>query len=168
MDAPLSSPFFALVFSSVLGYNIDIAIKGVLFMKNKHWYLLWGALYIICAGLGFIPEPAGFLKWLLILTALAFFVPGWMLLYLAHSRREPGIARVVRTVSLLSLCFTLIFLVLNLLSGNASDAAGEMLYSFLVIFSAPMICLQYWIVSLFLWACLLMTSISILIRAKKR
>ena len=85
-------------------------------MKNKHWYLLWGALYIICVGLGFIPEPQGFLKWVLVLAALLFFVPGWVLLYSAHSRRNPGPARTIRTLSILSLVVTLIFLVLNLLS----------------------------------------------------
>lgn len=137
-------------------------------MNNKHWYLIWGALYIVCALLGFIPAPEGFLKWILILAALACFVPGFVLLYFAHSRKEPDTARVVRTLSLLSLSTTLIFLVLNLLSGHASEAVGEMLYAFLVIFSAPMVCSQYWFASLFLWACLLMTSFSVLIQAKKR
>ena len=137
-------------------------------MKNKHWYLLWGALYIICVGLGFIPEPQGFLKWVLVLAALLFFVPGWVLLYSAHSHSNPGPARTIRTLSILSLVVTLIFLVLNLLSGHAAETTGEMLYNFLVIFSAPMVCSQYWIASLFLWACLLMTSISVLIQAKKR
>lgn len=137
-------------------------------MKNKHWYLIWSAIYIVCVLLGFIPEPEGFLKWVLVLAAFACFVPGFVLLYFSHHRNEPNTARVIRTVCLLSLSTTLFFLVLNLLSGHASEATGEMLYAFLVIFSAPMICSQYWIASLFLWACLLMTSISVLIQAKKR
>ena len=137
-------------------------------MKNKHWFMLWGGLYILCVLLGFIPSPEGFLKAVLIFVAAAFFVPGWVLLYFAHSRKEPETARAVRTLSLLSLGSTLFFLVMNLLSGHASEAAGNLLYGFLVIFSSPMVCSQYWIASLFLWACLLMTSISILRKAKKR
>ena len=137
-------------------------------MKNKYWYILWGCLFIICALLGFIPQPEGFLKVIMILAAAAFFVPGWVLLYRAHSRKEMGHAKAVRTVSLVSLVFTLFFLILNLLSGHASAGTGNALYGFLVIFSAPMVCSQYWVASLFLWACLLMTAFSILHKGKKR
>ena len=137
-------------------------------MKNKYWYILWGCLFIICALLGFIPQPQGFLKVVLMLAAAAFFVPGWVLLYKAHKSGELVHARVIRTASLLSLGFTLFFLILNLLSGHASAAAGDALYGFLVIFSSPMMCSQYWIASLFLWACLLMTAFSILHKNKKR
>lgn len=136
-------------------------------MKSKHWYILWGCLYILCAFLGFIPQPEGFWKVLLMLAAAAFFVPGWVLLYFAHSRQDLGHARVIRSLSLISLAATLIFLVLNFLSGNISEAGGDLLYGFLVIFSSPMVCAQYWIASLFLWACLLMTSLSILLEARK-
>ena len=136
-------------------------------MKSKHWYILWGCLYILCASLGFIPQPEGFLKFLLIFSSAVFFVPGWVLLYFAHSRKELDHARIVRTISCISLGLTFLFLVLNFASGHASAAAGSMLYSFLVIFSAPMACSQYWIASLFLWACLMMTSFSILLKAKK-
>lgn len=136
-------------------------------MKNKHWFMLWGGLYILCVLLGFIPSPEGFLKAVLVFAAAAFFVPGWVLLYIAHSRKDPEIARSVRSLSLISLGATLFFLVMNLLSGHASEAAGNLLYGFLVIFSSPMVCSQYWVASLFMWACLLMTSVSILGKAKK-
>ena len=136
-------------------------------MKTKHWYILWGCLYILCAFLGFIPEAAGFGKFLLILAAAAFFVPGWVLLYFTHKTGEMNHARNVRTLSLISLGLTLLLLILNFASGHASVAAGSMLYTLLVLFSAPMYCSQYWIASLFLWACLLMTSLSLLLKARK-
>ena len=136
-------------------------------MKTKHWYILWGCLYILCAFLGFIPEAAGFGKFLLILAAAAFFVPGWVLLYFTHKTGEMTHARNVRTLSLISLGLTLLLLILNFASGHASVAAGSMLYTLLVLFSAPMYCSQYWIASLFLWACLLMTSLSLLLKARK-
>ena len=137
-------------------------------MTKKHWFIVWGCLFILCALLGFIPEPGGFLKVLLVLAAALFFVPPWVLLYFSFRQADTGIARIIRGISLTSLGTTLFFLVLNLLSGHASPEAGNLLHGFLVIFSSPMVCSQYWVVSLFLWACLLMTSFSILHKSKKR
>jgi len=136
-------------------------------MKNKTLYLIWGGLFILCGLLGFIPEPQGFLKLLMTALGILFFVPGMILLYRAKSRKEAAAARVVRGLSVTSLSVTLLLLVMNLLSGHAPQAAGEMLYGLLVIFSAPMVCSQYWVASLFLWACLLMGSFSVLGKLKK-
>ena len=122
-------------------------------MKNKVLYLVWGGLFILCGLLGFIPEPAGLGKWALTALSLAFFVPGFWLL-----RR--GQKTVIRNLSLVSLLVTLLLLVLNFMSGQANQAAGEFLYGLLVILAAPMVCSQYWVLSLFLWACLLMASLS--------
>lgn len=137
-------------------------------MKNRVLYCIWGGLFILCALLGFIPEPEGFLKALMMITAAAFFVPGAVLLVRAYQALALGTLRVIRVLSLISLSFTLVFLVLNFLSAEAGEAAGKLLYGFLVIFSAPMVCSQLWIGSLFLWACLLMASISLLNKAKKQ
>lgn len=137
-------------------------------MKSKILYGVWGCLFIICALLGFIPEPEGFMKVLLVLAAAVFFVPGWILYYRARKSADLSSLQLLRTLCLVSLCATLIFLVLNFLSVNAGDAAGSLLYGFLVIFSAPMVCSQYWIASLFLWACLLMASLSAIKKAKKQ
>lgn len=136
-------------------------------MKNKWWYLIWGALFILCALLGFIPEPQGLIKAMLILAAAVFFVPGWVLLYCAHADRDAATAKLVCAISGVSLGMTLLLLVLNLISGHASEAAGRLVYGFLVILSAPMVCSQYWFASLFLWACLLMTGFSIIKKLKK-
>ena len=129
-------------------------------MKNKTLYLIWGGMFILCGLLGFIPAPTGFLKGLLMVLSGAFFVPGWMLLY-------RGQARAVRNLSALSLGITLLILMLNFLSGRTNQAVGEFLYGLLVFFSSPMVCSQYWFFSLFLWACLLMTGISIVRKEKK-
>ena len=136
-------------------------------MKNKTLYLIWGGLFIFCGLLGFIPQPEGIVKVLMVLSSLVFFVPGGMLLYLNHKNGNFGTIRVVRNLSAISLGVTLFLLVLNFLSGKADQAAGEFLYGLLVIFSSPMICSQYWVVSLFLWACLLMTGLSAFKKEKK-
>ena len=129
-------------------------------MSNKTLYFIWGGLFIFCGLLGFIPEPAGLLKALMVLSSLVFFVPGGMLLYLSKKSGDLRTVGVVRNLSLISLGVTLLLLVLNFLSGNASAAMGDFLYGLLVMLSAPMVCSQYWFMSLFLWACLLMTSLS--------
>lgn len=126
-------------------------------MKKKMWYLIWGGLFILCGLLGFIPEPTGFLKGLLVAVSAAFFIPGWVLLH-------KGEARTVSWLSAVSLGVTLLLLVLNFLSGQAGKAAGDFLYGLLVFCSAPMVCSQYWVFSLFVWACLMMTGFS---RGKK-
>ena len=129
-------------------------------MSNKTLYYIWGGLFIFCGLLGFIPQPEGIVKVLMVLSSLVFFVPGGMLLYLNHKNGNFCTIRVVRNLSAISLGVTLFLLVLNFLSGKASDAMGEFLYGLLTMLSAPMVCSQYWLLSLFLWACLLMTAIS--------
>lgn len=137
-------------------------------MNNKKLYTLWGVLFILCALLGFIPQPVGLMKALLVLLSILFFVPGCILLYRAAKSGDLQRISLIRTLSLISLGATLVLLVLNFLSASASDAAGSFLYGLLVVISAPMICSQYWIVSLFLWACLLMTSQTLFKKAQNR
>lgn len=137
-------------------------------MKNKHLYGIWGCLFIICALLGFIPSPSGFLKILLMLTAALFFVPGWILYCRAVKFSDLATLACLRTISLLSLGCTLVFLVLNFLSAGNPNISGDFLYGLLILFSSPMICAQYWIASLFLWACLLIASFSAIRKAKKQ
>ena len=49
-------------------------------MNKKGLFVLWGVLFVSCAGLGFVPQPTGGLKWLLGLLGLLFFAPPVLLL----------------------------------------------------------------------------------------
>lgn len=129
-------------------------------MNKKTLYLIWGGLFIFCGLLGFIPQPEGIVKALMVVSSLVFFVPGGILLYLGKKEQDYSAISVVRNLAIISLSVTLVLLVLNFLSGKASDAMGEFLYGLLTVLSAPMVCSQYWFVSLFFWACLMMTAIS--------
>ena len=124
-------------------------------MKVKILYALWAALFILCAGLGFIPEPAENLQILLTLVSLLFFLPPAVLLY----RADPMTARLIRNLSALSLGTTLVLLVLNFLTVFSSEKTGQVLNNVLTIVSSPMVCSGHWALSLFLWACLLMASL---------
>ena len=120
-------------------------------MKIKLTYALWAVLFIICACLGFVDGATGFGKVLLVLSSLIFFLPGALLLYWGQRKQ-------VRIISLCSLGATLALLVANFFSVLASETVGDVLYSILVIVSSPMVCSQYWVLSMFLWACLLMST----------
>ena len=135
-------------------------------MSKKGLFAIWGGFFILCAGLGFIPEPAGFLKGLLTALSVIFFLPGGLLLAEAKQKQDRGTAALIRNLSAGSLGLTVLVLVGNFLSIGAGSAVGDGLYAVLVIVSSPMVCSGYWLLSLFLWACLLVGSLEILKKKK--
>ncbi|MBQ3193049.1 MAG: hypothetical protein IJO21_06330 [Oscillospiraceae bacterium] len=128
-------------------------------MNRKVCFTLWGCLFILCAGLGFIPEPEGFVKKLMTLLSLIFFLPPALLLYRAGQCGDSATAALIRNLSALSLGLTVSLLVANFLTVPASDALGNILHYVLIIVSSPMFCSGYWALSLFFWACLLVASL---------
>lgn len=124
-------------------------------MTRKILYALWAVLFSLCAGLGFIPEPEGFVRSLLTAAALSVFLPPALLLY----RGNASDAKLIRNLSALSLGLTLVLLVLNFLAAFSSDTLGLVLHHILTVVSSPMICSGHWAMSLFLWACLLIASV---------
>lgn len=128
-------------------------------MKKPFLFTLWGGLFIVCAGLGFIPDPRGALKTLMTVLSLCFFLPPALLLYQARKQRDLAAVKLIRGLSVLSLALTLALLVGNFLCAAAPEAVGTILYYVLVIVSSPMICSGHWAMSLFLWACLLFASL---------
>ena len=128
-------------------------------MKKSTLFALWGGLYSICAGLGFIPEPAGALRFCLTALSLAFFAPPAVLLYRAGKEKDRHTLLLVRNFAALSLLVTLLALVGNFLTALGSQFWGNVMHYVLVIVSSPMVCSGYWALSLFGWACLLMVSL---------
>ena len=128
-------------------------------MKNRILYVLWGALFILCAALGFIPEPAGAGRLLLTLASLLFFLPPAMLIHSARKTGSRSQLALMRNLSALSLGLTAVLLILNFLTAFRSETLGNILHAVLVIVSSPMICSGHWALSLFLWASLLIASL---------
>ena len=128
-------------------------------MKKKSLFALWGGLFILCAGLGFIQTRGNG-----VLTALAvvFFLPPAVLLYRAGQEGDSDTLKLIRNLAGLSLGLTLALLVANVAGALGPEGLGIFLNAMLTIVSAPMMCSGYWVLSLFLWACLLMASISAL------
>ena len=134
-------------------------------MKKSTLYILWAGLFSICAGLGFIPNPAGSLRILLTLFSLTFFAPPAVLLYRAREEKDAPTVQLIRNLSALSLLLTAALLVVNVASAFRSALWGNIVHTVLVIVSSPMVCSGYWALSLFLWACLMVVSLKLL---KKR
>ncbi len=128
-------------------------------MSKKVLYVLWGSMFIVCAGLGFIPEPEGILAGGMTALSVAAFGPPAVLLYRASQEGDRDTVKLVRNLSAASLALTLVLLVANFMSALLPEFLGTMLYDILVIVSSPMIASGHWALSLFLWACLLMGSL---------
>ena len=130
-------------------------------MTNKTLYALWGIFYIICAALGFIPTPPAGAQGVFTLLSVLFFVPPAALLFRARKAGDIGTVRLIRNLCLASLGLTLVVLVMNVVFAMGSEFWGNVLHGLLIVLSCPMVCSGYWVVSLFLWACLLMVSLKI-------
>ena len=127
-------------------------------MKNQFLYALWGALFILCAGLGFIPEPAGVLRVLLTGLSILFFLPPAVLVWKGRREKDRMALSLVRNLSIASLSLSVLLIIANFLMAFRSELLGDILHGVLVVISSPMICSDHWAMSLFFWACLLISS----------
>ena len=135
-------------------------------MKESTLYILWGGLFILCAALGFIPEPSAALQVLMTLLSVAYFVPAVVLLYRAGNSGDRATATLIRNLSAASLVLTAALLIATFVAAFAPAWVGNVLHVLLAVLSTPMLCSGYWALSLFLWACLLIGAIKIT-KAKK-
>ena len=124
-------------------------------MKTKTLWMIWIYLFAFCCILGFIPAPPTFVKVLLVLLGIGFFIPGGLLLY----QGDRSCIRKVRLLSILSLVLTLIAIILNFTSVLMKPIWGDVFYIIMGIVSTPMLCCQYWLISLFGWAFLMSASL---------
>ena len=131
-------------------------------MNTTVYYTLWAGMFALTAGLGLIPEPAGFTKFCLVVLSIGFFVPPACLLKQAEKRNARMHMQIVRNLAFTSLVLTVLLVICNFLSLRASVLVGNVLHILLCIVTAPMVCSQYWVVSLFGWACLMLWAHSLL------
>ena len=119
-------------------------------MTKRTLFALWGGLFALCAGLGFLPEAA----WWMTGLSLLFFVPPAVLLVRAKKDGDAHTRLLIRNLSALSLALTVALLVVTFLTALSSEVLGTAIHCLLTIVSAPMLCSGHWALSLFLWACL--------------
>lgn len=132
-------------------------------MKDNYLYLCWLYLYILCAALGFIPQDRSpLVAALLALLAIGFFVPPAVLLHRGIQRKQRLHLKRIALFSGCSLLLTTVLFVANTLTVLVPQQVmlGNVLNALLVVFSAPMLCAPIQFLSMFLWACLLITALS--------
>ena len=127
-------------------------------MNNRFLYALWGAMFILCALLGFIPEPTGALRILLTSVAIVCFLPPAALVWKGRQEKDRMTLSLVRNLSIASLSLSAVLIIANFLTAFHSELLGDILHAVLVVVSSPMICSGHWAMSLFFWACLLIAS----------
>lgn len=130
-------------------------------MKKRILYIAWAFLYLLCAALGHSADPSATRQMVMTGLSVIFFIPGFWLLIHSYLHRDEKELKRLFFISLASLTLTLVMLLANLLSVTGSEALGKALYVLLIWLSSPMICSGYWFMSLFLWAILLFSAITL-------
>ena len=125
-------------------------------MKKKSFVcVVWAVWYLLCLFLCMGAEPAGMGKVPFVVVGITAYVPPFYLLYL--SKKDRKTIKTVQIISAASLASFVVLFVLTLLSVKWGASAGRVLDYLVKIFCAPIICGQFWVVGLFLWASLLRT-----------
>lgn len=128
-------------------------------MKKKVLSGMWIFMYVMCSILGLIEPENGFQKWAMTITSVLFFLPPAALLVDAFKDQDTTTMFRVRLLSIISLCGTLLGLIVNIAVVGASENVGTAMYIVLNFLSVPMLCSRHYVLSMFLWACLLFVSI---------
>ena len=126
----------------------------------KTLYQLWAVLFAVTAVLGLVfpgvQNSAG--RFFLALTAALFFVPPWRILAKARKEGNRHHMRLVRYLSLASLSLTTLLLCAGILSVGHGETVGNLLHVLLAVICTPLVCSNYYALSLFGWAMLLCGS----------
>lgn len=128
-------------------------------MKKIVLYCIWALFYVICACLGFISEPTQPQATAMTVMAIIFFVPSAVLLFDALRKQDRKLILLLRWISALSLGLTVVMLICNFMTVYASQTTGDVMFYILNLVSVPMVCSQHYVLSLFLWACILVCTL---------
>ena len=137
-------------------------------MKKRILYGIWIFFYLICGLISNVEDPTTAQSVALTILSLIFFIPPAILLADALRAEDMKTLRLLRIFSIVSLVLTLGMLIANIAVVGASEAVGNVLYQILIFVSVPMVCSQHYVLSMFLWACLLFATLPGFIRKKKK
>lgn len=128
-------------------------------MKKTILYCIWAFFYLLCGFISNIRITTDAQSAALTILSLIFFIPGGILLVDALRGGDKKTLKILRWISGLSLGLTLVTIIANIASVNATEAVGNVLHQVLIFVSVPMVCSQHYVLSLFLWACLLFATL---------
>ena len=135
-------------------------------MKRPILYCFWGFFFVICGALGNVENPEGFRATAMTLLSVCFFIPPAILLADGWKKDDKKLIRAIRYISIASLVLTMGLLIANIAVVGASEQTGNVLYQILIYVSVPMVCSRYYVLSMFLWACLLLATFPKFIQKK--
>ena len=121
-------------------------------------YGLWLFFYFLCGILGIMEPSTDLQAGAMTVLSLVFFLPPAILLIRAIRKGDRKTVKTLRLISILSLSLTLVGFIINIAAVNASEQTGLVLYRVLNFLSVPMVCSRHYVLSLFLWACLLFST----------
>ena len=121
-------------------------------------YGVWIFFYGLCGILGLMEPETDLQAGMMTALSVVFFLPAWILLLRSLKAGEQKTVKTVRLICILSLSLTLVGFVANIASVRATEQTGLVLYRILNFLSVPMVCSRHYILSLFLWACLLFAT----------
>ena len=124
-------------------------------MKKRILYIIWLCMAILCIGLGTLETDELTLQIPLAAIGIVFFVPPAIVIYDALESRDRKEVLRLRLISIASLVLTVVSLIAFVLTAAVGAEIADLLYDLLNILSCPMLCCQQWLISLFLWGCLL-------------
>jgi len=127
--------------------------------KKTVVYVVWAVWYLICLFLCLGRTPIGWEKAPFVLVGLLFYVPPFYLLWLSKKEETKKTVVTLRIISAASLALFVVLYALNIMSANWSVLAGRILYYLLIVFCAPILCGQFFVFGLYLWACILMVTL---------
>lgn len=121
-------------------------------------YGLWLFFYFLCGILGIMEPSTDLQAGAMTVLSLVFFLPPAILLIRAIRTDDRKTVKTLRLISILSLSLTVVGFIMNIAAVNASEQTGLVLYRVLNFLSVPMVCSRHYVLSLFLWACLLFST----------
>ncbi len=137
-------------------------MKFLVKFDYKLLYLLWAAMFVLTAVLGFlypnVTEASE--RFPLQVATGAFFLFPWAILAKSRLEEQSKHTHIIRNLAVLSLGSTLVLLCANMLSVGMGEAVGNALNAALTIVSAPLVCSNFYLMPLFLWGTLLMGALS--------
>ena len=129
-------------------------------MSNAVLYTLWGAFYVLCAGLGFVSEPGRGVQFLMTALSVVMFAPPLMINYCASEKGDRRTLKLVRNLALCWLVLTSALLVASFLTAFASETVGNLLHILLTIVSSPLVACGSWALAIFCWAFVFFDALS--------
>ena len=129
-------------------------------MSNAVLYALWGAIYAICAGLGFVAEPGRGMRFLMTALSVVMFAPPLMINYCAAAKGDRRTLKLVRNLSFSWLVLTCALLVASFLTAFSSEAVGNLFHVLLTIVSSPLVACGSWALAIFCWAFVFFDALS--------